>query len=53
MSGVGLGMMISNMLAKKLSENKLNRDEEGLTVFSEGIGKGSQFSFLIYDHNVG
>ncbi|CAD8159874.1 unnamed protein product [Paramecium pentaurelia] len=43
-SGVGLGLMISNVLAQKLSGN-----EEGLQVDSKGVDKGTSFLFKIQD----
>ncbi|CAD8146510.1 unnamed protein product [Paramecium octaurelia] len=42
--GVGLGLMISNVLAQKLSGN-----DEGLQVDSKGVDKGSRFLFKIQD----
>ncbi|CAK69800.1 unnamed protein product (macronuclear) [Paramecium tetraurelia] len=43
-SGVGLGLMISNVLAQKLSGN-----DEGLQVDSKGVDKGTRFVFKIQD----
>ncbi|CAD8075812.1 unnamed protein product [Paramecium sonneborni] len=45
-SGVGLGLMISNVLAQKLSGN-----DEGLQVDSKGLDKGTRFLFKIQDVN--
>ncbi|CAD8064917.1 unnamed protein product [Paramecium sonneborni] len=45
-SGVGLGLMISNVLAQKLSGN-----DEGLQVDSKGQDKGTRFIFKIQDVN--
>jgi len=42
--GVGLGLMISNILAKRLTLNPaLNEQKEagGLKVYSEGVGSGT------------
>ncbi|CAD8064322.1 unnamed protein product [Paramecium sonneborni] len=44
--GIGLGLMISNVLARKLSY-----DQKGLSAVSDGEGKGSKFSFQVYDHS--
>lgn len=40
--------MISNALARKLSATP-DSEGPGLTAVSEGEGKGSKFSFYIYD----
>jgi len=45
-TGVGLGLMISNIMAHKLSNT-----EKGLEVTSEGINKGTKFTFYVYDHS--
>lgn len=46
--------MISNVLAERLSipegtETSSQNQAKGLAVTSEGVGKGSTFSFLVYD----
>lgn len=44
--GVGLGLMISNIMAHKLS----NMDK-GLVALSEGVNLGTKFQFYVYDHS--
>ncbi|CAD8074400.1 unnamed protein product [Paramecium sonneborni] len=44
--GVGLGLMISNVLAQKLSGGDV-----GLQVESKGLGQGTRFVFKILDQN--
>ncbi|CAD8145256.1 unnamed protein product [Paramecium octaurelia] len=44
--GVGLGLMISNVLAQKLSGGDV-----GLQVESKGLGQGTRFIFKILDQN--
>lgn len=54
--GVGLGLMISNILAEKLSIPSIyegtcppNEQYHGLTVKSDGKGKGACFAFQVLD----
>jgi hypothetical protein len=42
--------MISNVLAKKLSKSPTESEAQGLKVFSGGIGKGTMFTFRVYNH---
>ena len=40
-TGVGLGLMISNILAKRLGVRPGDESNVGLKVHSEGVGMGS------------
>lgn len=48
--GVGLGLMISHILSKKLSLGQNQKEPLGLEVYSEGKNKGTSFSYYIYNH---
>lgn len=46
--GVGLGLVISNMLAKNLGPKFINTQQQGLQIESV-FGEGTKFSFLLFD----